>query len=66
MTFTVCIRNHLTKSGLWRGTFATEELARAYADKEAKRSRAFAEFEVCQGTPRDPGKSTGYSIRGQQ
>jgi hypothetical protein len=54
MTYTVCYRNDLARSGGYRGTFQTEGAALDYARKEAARSRSFASYEVWSGTPRQP------------
>lgn len=64
--FTVLHRNHLLKSGVYRGTFGFKEAAIGYAKKQAKRSRSFVDFEVFEGTPRNPGKPTGDVFKGEQ
>lgn len=66
MTFTVLVDNTLLRSGRFRGTFATVEAAKAYADEEADRSRSFVVFHVYPGTPRDPDtrKPVLYMVEG--
>jgi hypothetical protein len=55
MTFTVEEANHCLRSGHYRGTFQTIEAAREYVAQQAKRTRKFMEYRICQGTPRNPG-----------
>lgn len=63
MTYTVKEINHALQGGSWRGTFASLEDARTYAEKQAARCQTFMEYQVCEGTPKHPGKQVGGSIR---
>ena len=65
-TWTVRVVNHACRNGLWRGKFESEAEARQYAELEASRSRSFMEYWVDEGTPSNPGKSTGFVAKGGQ
>lgn len=64
-TWTVEVVNEALKNGRWVGTFSSLEEATAYAEQEAKKSRKFATYQVCTGTPKKPGKPVGEKYRGQ-
>jgi len=57
MNYTVCWRNSMLGTSGFRGTFATQDEAAAFAAKEASHARSFASFEVWIGTPSNPIKA---------
>lgn len=63
-SWTLLIKNKMLGSARFCGTFATEAEAKEFADREAARSRSFAEFEVYTGNPQRPGEPTGYTTKG--
>lgn len=55
-TFTVAVRNEALQSGNFVGPFTTLEDARIYCINKCKRCRKYMKYQICEGTPENPGK----------
>lgn len=66
--YTVAVVNHALQSGRFVGNFEKAHQAADYARREAARTRAFMEYRVCYGSPKDPGKDVpGWPVfKGEQ
>lgn len=64
MTYTVEYVNSALATGRWIGKFDTLEEATAYAKEQARKSRPFVSYRVCEGTAKNPGKPIGEIYKG--
>jgi len=62
--YTVHVANSMLGTSRFVGTFDDKIAAETYAVGEAARTRKFASYEVWTGTPRQPGRPTGFVTRG--
>lgn len=65
MTYTVEERNTLIGTRSCRGQFISLEAATTYAQNQARRSRKFVSYQVCQGTQRNAHTSVGAPFVGE-
>jgi hypothetical protein len=63
-TFTVNVINGMLGKAHFVGTFDDKNAAETYAVSEAARTRKFVSYEVWTGTPRQPGRATGFVAQG--
>jgi hypothetical protein len=62
--YTVNVVNSMLGKSRFVGTFDDKIAAETYAMSEAARSRKFVSYEVWTGTPRQPGRPTGFTTQG--
>ncbi len=62
--YTVNVVNNLLGKSHFVGTFDDKIAAETYAMSEAARTRKFVSYEVWTGTPRLPGRPTGFQTTG--
>lgn len=62
--YTVNVINNLLGKAHFVGTFDDKVAAETYAVSEAARTRKFVTYEVWTGTPRQPGRPTGFQTQG--
>lgn len=65
-TYTVNIVNNLLGKSHFVGTFDDKISAENHAVSEAARTRKFVTYEVWTGTPRHPGRPTGFQTQGSK
>lgn len=63
-TYTVNVTNSARGTMRLVGTFDDEVAAETYAVEQAALSRTFVSYEVWTGTPRQPGRPTGFVAKG--
>lgn len=62
--YTVNVMNGTLGTARFVGTFDDKVAAETYAVEQAPRSRTFVSYEVWTGTPRQPGRPTGFVAKG--
>lgn len=62
--YTVNVINNMLGKAHFVGTFDDRIAAETYAVSEAARSRKFVTYEVWTGSPRQPGRATGFVAQG--